>query len=87
MKRPALDVLAELKSPVLGLYGGEDLGIPLDTVSKAQSELERVNSNSRIHVYPDAPHAFYADYRPSYRKAPADDGFRRMRHWFKNNGV
>jgi len=85
--RSPLDVLAALKSPVLGLYGGEDIGIPLDTVSKAQSELERVNSDSQIHVHPDAPHAFFADYRASYRKSAADDGFRRMRHWFKNNGV
>jgi carboxymethylenebutenolidase len=42
---------------------------------------------SRIHVYPDAPHAFHADYRPSYRKAPAEDGWKRMTEWFKKHGV
>ncbi len=82
-----IDVAAELKAPVLGLYGAEDQGIPLETVAKLQSELERLGSASRLHVYPEAPHAFYADYRPSYRKAPAEDGFRRLQHWFKNHGL
>jgi carboxymethylenebutenolidase len=82
-----LDVAAELKGPVLGLYGGADQGIPLETVNQLQAELARVGSKSTIVVYPDAPHAFYADYRPSYRREPAEDGFRRLEHWFKDNGL
>jgi carboxymethylenebutenolidase len=82
-----VDVLGELKGPVLGLYGAEDQGIPLATVQRVQSELERLHSKSRIHVYPGAPHAFYADYRPSYRKEAAVDGFRRLQGWFKEHGV
>jgi carboxymethylenebutenolidase len=82
-----VDVLGELKAPVLGLYGGEDQGIPLDTVQRVQTELERLGSKSKIHVYPDAPHAFYADYRPAYRKQPAEDGFRRLQSWFKDHGL
>jgi carboxymethylenebutenolidase len=82
-----LDVAAELKAPVLGLYGGADQGIPLETVSQVQAELARVGSKSTIHVYPDAPHAFYADYRPSYRKGPAEDGFRKLERWFKDNAL
>jgi len=82
-----VDVLAQLKAPVLGLYGGEDLGIPLHTVQQVQAELERLRSKSQIHVYPEAPHAFYADYRASYRKEAAEDGFRRLQTWFKDNGL
>ena len=82
-----IDVLAELKAPVLGLYGGQDQGIPLDTVQRVQSELARLHSKSRIVVYPDAPHAFYADYRPAYRKEPAEDGIVRLQAWFEDNGL
>lgn len=82
-----IDVLGELKGPVLGLYGAEDQGIPLETVERAQSELTRLGGASRIHVYPGAPHAFYADYRPSYRKQAADDGFQRLQRWFRDHGV
>jgi carboxymethylenebutenolidase len=81
------DVLSELKAPVLGLYGGQDQGIPLEHVRKLQSALESSHTESRIHVYPDAPHAFYADYRPSYRKQAAEDGFERLQRWFKTHGV
>ncbi len=82
-----LHVLPDLKAPVLGLYGGDDQGIPLDTVKLAKHELERLGSSSQIHVYPKAPHAFYADYRASYRKPEAEDGFRRLLHWFREHGV
>jgi carboxymethylenebutenolidase len=82
-----VDVLSELKGPVLGLYGAEDQGIPLATVHRVQSELERLHAKSRIHVYPGAPHAFYADYRPSYRKEAASDGFHRLQSWFKEHGL
>jgi carboxymethylenebutenolidase len=82
-----IDVLAQLKVPVLGLYGGQDQGIPLEHVRKAQAALEHSHTESRIHVYPDAPHAFYADYRPSYRNLAAEDGFDRLQRWFKTHGV
>jgi carboxymethylenebutenolidase len=72
---------------VLGLYGGQDQGIPLDTVEQMRDALARAGSPSSIHVYPDAPHAFYADYRPSYRKEAAQDGWQRMLDWFRQHGV
>ncbi len=85
-KHPA-DLAASLKAPVLGLYGGADQGIPLDTVWDMQDRLKAAGGKSTIHVYDDAPHAFHADYRPSYRKDHAEDGWRRMREWFRANGV
>ncbi len=82
-----LDVAASLKAPVLGLYGGADEGIPLDTVEQMRARLKQAGGRSEIVVYPDAPHAFHADYRPSYRAEPAQDGWRRMQEWFRRNGV
>ena len=86
-----LDIAGGLHGPVLGLYGGQDTGIPQDTVDKMKAALAAsanpASKASTIHVYPNAPHAFNADYRPSYRKEEAEDGWRRMREWFKQNGV
>ncbi len=86
-----IDVANDLKAPVLGLYGGLDQGIPPDTIEKMEKTLaESKNPASRassIHLYDNAPHAFHADYRPSYRKEEAEDGWRRMQAWFKQNGV
>lgn len=82
-----IDVAASLKAPVLGLYGGNDQGIPLDTVMQMQQALKAADSPSRIIVYPDTPHAFHADYRPSYRKEQAQDGWNRLQAWFKQYGV
>ena len=86
-----LDLANDLKGPVLGLYGGQDGGIPNDTVEKMQKALAESSSPagkaSAIHLYPNAPHAFHADYRPSYRKDEAEDGWKRMREWFRKNGV
>jgi len=82
-----VDVAAELKAPVLGLYGGADQGIPLEDVELMREELERAKSPSTIHVYPDAPHAFHADYRPTYRKEEAQDGWKRALEWFRTHGV
>jgi carboxymethylenebutenolidase len=87
MPRYPLDMVGELKAPVLGLYGGKDQGIPLDDIESMKAALQKAGGKSQIHVYPDAPHAFHADYRPSYRKEEAEDGWRRMREWFKNHGV
>jgi carboxymethylenebutenolidase len=85
-----VDVAGQLAGPVLGLYGGADTGIPLDTVDKMKAALASGNAaakRSEFVVYPDAPHAFHADYRPSYRKEAADDGWKRAVAWFKANGV
>jgi carboxymethylenebutenolidase len=82
-----IDVAGELKAPVLGLYGGKDQGIPLDDVENMRATLAKAGSKSQIHLYPDGPHAFHADYRPTYRKEYADDGWQRMLAWFKANGV
>lgn len=82
-----LDIAQNLQVPVLGLYGGKDTGIPLDTVEQMREKLKGCGNNSEIVVYPDAPHAFHADYRPSYRQKEAEDGWRRLKDWFKKNGV
>jgi carboxymethylenebutenolidase len=85
-----IDIAANLSGPVLGLYGGADTGIPLDSVEKMKAALAAGNAAakaSKFVVYPDAPHAFHADYRPSYRKEAADDGWKRALEWFKANGV
>ena len=85
-----LDIAANIHGPVLGLYGGADTGIPLDTVDKMKAALaagDAAAKASQFVVYPDAPHAFHADYRPSYRKEAAQDGWKRATDWFKANGV
>ena len=92
-KQP-VELAAGIKAPVLGLYGGQDSGIPLTTVNQMKDALAEAGSKgnkaaqaSEFVVYKDAPHAFHADYRPSYRKAAADDGFARAMAWFKAHGV
>ncbi len=82
-----LDIVADLKAPVLGLYGGADTGIPNESVEKMQQALKAANKPSEIVLYPDTPHGFNADYRPTYRKDKAEDGWQRMLAWFKKNGV
>jgi carboxymethylenebutenolidase len=82
-----VDIAATLKVPVLGLYGGKDTGIPLDTVEQMRDRLKGSSSKSEIIVYPDAPHAFFADYRPSYREKEAKDGWQRLQAWFKQHGA
>jgi carboxymethylenebutenolidase len=86
--KSAIDVAPQIKAPVLGLYGGADGGIPVDTVEKMREALKAAgNTKSEIVVYPDTPHAFHADYRPSYRKEAAEDGWKRCLAWFKAHGV
>ena len=85
-----LALASQLKAPVLGLYGAADTGIPLDTVEKMKAALAQgpgAAQSSEFVVYPEAPHAFHADYRPTYRKAAADDGWQRMLNWFKKQGA
>jgi carboxymethylenebutenolidase len=82
-----LDLAASLKAPVLGLYGGADMGIPNDTVEKMQAALKEAKQPSEIVLYPDMPHGFHADYRPSYRAEAAKDGWKRLLEWFKKHGA
>ena len=82
-----VDIAAQLQVPVLGLYGASDRGIPVSTVEQMQVALQAGESGSEIVLYPDAPHAFFADYRPSYRKAPAIDAWGRLQKWFAERGV
>jgi len=82
-----IDQASSLKAPVLGLYGAEDSGIPLDTVEQMKQALQTAGSPSQIVVYPNTPHGFYADYRPSYRKEQAEDAWKRLQGWFKQYGV
>jgi carboxymethylenebutenolidase len=82
-----IDVVGSLKAPVLGLYGGADQGIPVATVDQMRKALKEAGKPDEIIVYPDTPHAFNADYRPSYRKDKAEDGWKRLLAWFKSHGV
>jgi len=85
-KQP-LDLVAQLNAPVLGLYGGADSGIPLDNIDSMKAALAQAGKTAAFEIYPDAPHAFHADYRPSYREAAAKDGWARMLAWFKQQGM
>jgi len=88
--RNPIDIAGQLNGPVLGLYGEADTGIPLDGVEKMKAALAAGNANSKASqfvIYKDAPHAFHADYRPSYRKEAAEDGWKRCLEWFRKHGV
>lgn len=92
--RHPVDLAGQLHGPVLGLYGGADTGIPIATVDRMKAALQeagrkgnRAAAASSFVVYPDAPHAFHADYRPSYRETEARDGWKRMLAWFRQHGV
>jgi carboxymethylenebutenolidase len=82
-----IELVAELKAPILGLYGEADQGIPVASVEKMRTALKDAGKPAEIILYPKTPHAFLADYRPSYRKDQAEDGWKRMLDWFKKNGV
>ena len=92
--RHPVELAAQISAPVLGLYGEKDSGIPLTSVDQMKAALVDAGSKgnaaakaSEFVIYPDAPHAFHADYRPSYRKDAAEDGFKRALAWFKTHGV
>ncbi|CAM3735000.1 dienelactone hydrolase family protein [Polynucleobacter brandtiae] len=91
--RHPVDIAAELKAPVLGLYGAADTGISLESVEQMRAALVTAAAKnpaakaSRFEIYPDAPHAFHADYRATYREGPAKDGWEKCLAWFKQNGV
>ena len=81
------DIAADIHAPLLGLYGGQDTGINVNDVEAAAEMARKAGKTVEIHVYADAPHGFNADYRPSYKKADAEDGWARMLAWFKKYGV
>ncbi len=85
--RNPIDLVEELKAPVLGLYGGADQGIPVETVDRMRAACKAANKTCELVVYPEAGHAFNADYRPSYRPEAAKDGWARMLAWFRTHGV
>ena len=91
--RHPVELAAELKAPVLGLYGGADAGISLESVEQMRAALAQAAPKNKaakasvIEVYPDAPHAFHADYRATYREGPAKDGWEKCIAWFKKTGV
>jgi carboxymethylenebutenolidase len=76
-----------INAPILGLYGGADPGIPIAQIDALRAALKAAGKPSEIIVYPDTPHGFNADYRPSYRPQQAKDGWKRMLAWFKQHGV
>ena len=89
--RQPVDVVGEMNAPVLGLYGGKDTGIPVASVEKMREALKGSKSKaaraSEIILYPEAAHGFHADYRPSYNKESATDGWQRLQAWFKKYGA
>jgi carboxymethylenebutenolidase len=85
--KSSIDLAAEVKEPVLGLYGEEDTGIKVDQVKAMEAALKADGKTAEFHIYPGAPHGFHADYRPSYRKDAAEDGWNQMIRWFKKYGV
>lgn len=84
--RQPVDITAELNAPVLGLYGEQDPSIPPESIEKMRHALRAANATAEIIVYPEAGHAFNADYRPSYHPASAQDGWQRMLDWFSRYG-
>jgi carboxymethylenebutenolidase len=79
-----------MHASVLGLYGGADTGIPLENVDTMKSALAQGSASAKasaFQVFPEAPHGFHADYRPSYREAAAQEGWTRMLAWFKQHGL
>lgn len=82
-----INIAADLKAPVLGLYAGKDQGIPLESVEQMRTALKAVKVQSEIVVYPDAQHGFHADYRPSYKEDDAKDGWNRLQAWFRKHGA
>jgi carboxymethylenebutenolidase len=85
--RYPIDVVTDLKAPVLGLYGEKDQGIPLEDVEKMRAALAAAKQPSEIVVFPEAPHGFHADYRPSFREAAAKDAWAQCLAWFRRHGV
>jgi carboxymethylenebutenolidase len=85
--KSSIDLAAEVKEPVLGLYGADDAGIKLDQIAQMEEKLKAANKTFEFVVYSGAPHGFHADYRPSYRKEAAEDAWNQLTRWFKKYGV
>ncbi|HZC54462.1 MAG TPA: dienelactone hydrolase family protein [Xanthobacteraceae bacterium] len=85
--KSSIELAPEVKEPVLGLYGAEDAGIKPEQVEAMEAALKAAGKTAEFHIYPGAPHGFHADYRPSYRKDAAEDGWNRMIGWFKKYNV
>jgi carboxymethylenebutenolidase len=85
--KSSIDLAAEVKEPVLGLYGEADTGITPDQVKQMEDALKAAGKTAEFHEYPGAPHGFVADYRASYRKDAAEDAWKQMTAWFKKYGV
>jgi carboxymethylenebutenolidase len=83
----SIELAADVKEPVLGLYGADDAGIKLDQVAQMEEQLKAANKTFEFVVYSGAPHGFFADYRSSYRKDAAQDAWNQLTRWFKNHGV
>jgi carboxymethylenebutenolidase len=87
MGKTAIEAAAEVKEPVLALYGADDPSIPEDQRNKMKAALAAGGKTTEFHVYPNAAHGFHADYRASYRKEAAEEGWAEMQRWFKTYGV
>jgi carboxymethylenebutenolidase len=85
--KSSIDLAPEIKEPMLGLYGAADAGISVDSVHEMEAALQANGKTAEFHIYPDAPHGFVADYRPSYRQEAAEDGWNRMIGWFKKYNI
>jgi carboxymethylenebutenolidase len=85
--RNPIDVAGEINAPVLGLYGAEDTGIPVESVERMRRTLEKLGKDAEFKIYPKTGHAFNADYRPTYREEAAKDGWELMLKWFRRYGV
>jgi carboxymethylenebutenolidase len=81
--RQPIDLAAGKMSPVVGLYGGEDPGIPLEQVWNMRKKLAEAEQISEILIFPTASHGFHADYRSSYRELPAREAWRRTLAWYE----
>jgi carboxymethylenebutenolidase len=87
MPKQPIDVVKDVKCPVLALYGAADTGIPVASVTKMEQAMDAAKKKTEFRVYPDAPHGFHADYRPTYRKEVAEDAWKLAVNWFKKNKV
>jgi len=85
--RNPIDVVGQLHAPVLGLYGGADQAIPNESVERMREALKTAGKSGEIVLYPDTPHGFHADYRPTYREEQAQDAWAKCLDWFRKHGV
>jgi carboxymethylenebutenolidase len=85
--KSSIELAPDVKEPVLGLYGEADAGIKVEQVKEMEAKMKSLGKTAEFHLYPGAPHGFHADYRPSYNKAAAEDGWKQLTAWFKKYGV